>query len=208
MRACDDPRRSAMRAEEAVVRTVIRQAAALTKARERRRALDAARDEHDRRVEQATAEALVALEARSEAEQALASATAALGVTLRTLLAEDVPAERAAQLLELDTAEIRRLTRSAGRSAAAATQPVAGGAVPIAAAEVDGATREATEAPPMVRGPGGGLQSGVLTPGRPVGAGRGDVPAVGGDGVDHGAEVVEGAQVEHRLMRSHVLRVE
>jgi hypothetical protein len=52
-----------------VVRTVCRQAAALTKARERRRALDAARDEHDRRVEEATAEALVALEARSEAEQ-------------------------------------------------------------------------------------------------------------------------------------------
>jgi hypothetical protein len=46
-----------------VVRTVSRQAAALTKARERRRALDAARDEHDRRIEQATAEALVALEA-------------------------------------------------------------------------------------------------------------------------------------------------
>ena len=52
-----------------------RQAASLTKARERRRALDVARDEQDRRVEQATAEALVALEARSAAEQALAVAT-------------------------------------------------------------------------------------------------------------------------------------
>ena len=86
-----------------MARTVSRQAAALTKARERRRALDAARDEHDRRVEHATAEALVALEARREAEQALAAATADLGETLRTLLAEDVPAERAAALLELDT---------------------------------------------------------------------------------------------------------
>ena len=98
-----------------MVRTVSRQAAALTKARERRRALDAARDEHDRRVEQATAEALVALEAQSEAEQALAVATATLGDTLRTLLAEDVPAERAAALLELDIAEVRRLTKAADR---------------------------------------------------------------------------------------------
>jgi hypothetical protein len=108
-----------------VVRTVSRQAAALTKARERRRALDAARDDQDRRVEEATAEALVALEARSEAEQALAAATAALGETLRTLLAEDVPAERAAALLELDTAEIRRLTKAAGQPSSAAAKPVA-----------------------------------------------------------------------------------
>jgi hypothetical protein len=108
-----------------VVRTVSRQAAALTKARERRRALDAARDEHDRRVEEATAEALVALEARSEAEQALATATAALGETLRTLLAEDVPAERVAAPLELDTAEVRRLTKTADRPSPAAAKPVA-----------------------------------------------------------------------------------
>jgi hypothetical protein len=108
-----------------VVRTVSRQAAALTKARERRRALDAARDEQDRRIEQATAEALVALEARSEAEQALAAATAALGETLRRLLAEDVPAERAAALLELDTAEVRRLTKATDRPSPAAAKPVA-----------------------------------------------------------------------------------
>ena len=100
-----------------------RQAAALTKARERRRALDAARDEHDRRVEEATAEAVVALEARSEAEQALS--TAALGATLRTLLAEDVSAERAAALLELDTAEVRRLTKTTERPAATPVKPVA-----------------------------------------------------------------------------------
>jgi hypothetical protein len=102
--------------EEAVVRTVSRQAAALTKARERRRALDAAREEHDRQVEDATAEALVALEARSEAEQAFEAATAAFGERLRTLLAENVPAERAAALLELDTAEVQRLTKAADRS--------------------------------------------------------------------------------------------
>ena len=108
-----------------MVRTLSRQAAALTKARERRRALDAARDEHDRRIEQATAEALVALETRSEAEQALAAATAALGETLFTLLAEGVPAERAAALLELDTAEVRRLMKAADRPSPAAAKPVA-----------------------------------------------------------------------------------
>ena len=108
-----------------MARTVSRQAAALTKARERRRALDAARDEHDRRVEEATAEALVALEARSEAEQALAVATAALGETLRTLLAEDVPAERAAALLELDSAEVRRLTKATERPMANSAGPKA-----------------------------------------------------------------------------------
>lgn len=108
-----------------MARTVSRQAAALTKARERRRALDAARDEHDRRVEEATAEAFVALEARNEAERALATATAALGETLSSLLAEDVPAERAAALLELDTAEVRRLVKAADRPSPAAAQPVA-----------------------------------------------------------------------------------
>ena len=104
-----------------------RQAAALTKARERRRALDAARDKHDRRVEEAAAEALVALEARREAERALAAATAALGETLRTLLAEDLPVERAAALLELNTAEVRRLMKAADRSSSAAAEPVDAG---------------------------------------------------------------------------------
>ena len=112
-----------------MARTVSRQAAALTRARERRRALDAARDEHDRRVEEATAEALVALEARSEAEQALAAATAALGETLRMLLAEEVPAERVAALLELDTAEVRRLTKTTHRPAAIQRTPVATGSI-------------------------------------------------------------------------------
>ena len=101
-----------------------RQAAALTKARERRRALDAARDEHDRRIEEATAEALVALEVRREAEQALQSATAALSETLRTLLAEEVSAERAAALLELDSAEVRRLAKAAEWPSPTAAKPV------------------------------------------------------------------------------------
>jgi hypothetical protein len=112
---------------------VSRQAAALAKARERRQALDAARDKHDRRVEEATAEALVALEARSEAEQALAAAAAAtttaatLAETLRALLAEDVSAEQTAALLEMDTAEVRRLTKMTERRAATPARPVATG---------------------------------------------------------------------------------
>ena len=48
-----------------------------------------------------------------------------LGETLRTLLAEDVPAERAAALLELDTALVRRLTKAADRPSLAAGKPVA-----------------------------------------------------------------------------------
>ena len=128
MRACDDPAVGRLSERgEGVVRTVSRQAAALTKARERRRALDAARDKHDRRVEEAAAEALVALEARREAERALEAATAALGETLRTLLAEDVPVERAAALLELNTAEVRRLMKAADRSSSAAAEPVDAG---------------------------------------------------------------------------------
>jgi hypothetical protein len=52
-------------------RNVHKQANALAEARERRRELDKTRDEQDRRVEQATAIALVALDARRAAELSL-----------------------------------------------------------------------------------------------------------------------------------------
>ena len=123
-----------------MVRTVSRQAAALTKARERRRALDAARDEQDGRVEEATAEALVALEARREAEQGLQAATATLAETLRASLAEDVSAERAAALLEMDTADVRRLTKMTERPAAvedSQTATVSHGAIRSGVSEVE-----------------------------------------------------------------------
>jgi hypothetical protein len=71
----------------------------------------------------------LALEARQEAEQALVAATAALGETLQKLLAEGVPAERAAALLELDIAEVRRLTKAADRPAATAAKPADGAGV-------------------------------------------------------------------------------
>ena len=94
-------------------RNVNKQANALAKARERRRELDKARDEQDRRVEHATATALVALDARKAAELSLREATEGLADALRRLVSQDVSIERAAALLELDATEVRRLTRLA-----------------------------------------------------------------------------------------------
>ena len=96
-------------------RNVSKQASALAKARERRRALDKARDDQDQRIEEATAAAMVALEVRAAAELALDAATGQVGEALKVLLAEDVSAEKAAALLELDVTEVRRLVRRAGR---------------------------------------------------------------------------------------------
>jgi hypothetical protein len=84
---------------------------ALTKARERRQELDRERDEQDQRIEQATAAALVALDARSDAERTLAVATADVAEALRNLLGEGVSAERAGALVNLETAHVRRLTK-------------------------------------------------------------------------------------------------
>jgi hypothetical protein len=94
-------------------RNVNKRATALAKARERRRELDKARDEQDRRVEHATATALVALDARKAAELSLREATEGLADALRRLVSQDVSIERAAALLELDATEVRRLTRLA-----------------------------------------------------------------------------------------------
>ena len=60
-------------------RNVSKHASALAKARERRRALDKSRDEQDQRIEEATAVAMVALEARADAERALEAATGQVG---------------------------------------------------------------------------------------------------------------------------------
>lgn len=49
---------------------------------------------------------------RTDPQQGVATATAQLGTAVRKLLAEDVTAERAAALLEIDLAEVRRLSRS------------------------------------------------------------------------------------------------
>ncbi len=99
-------------------RNVSKQASALAKARERRRALDKARDDQDQRIEEATAAALVALEVRGEADRELEAATGQVGEALKVLLAEDVSAEKAAALLELDVTEVRRLLKAAPVEAA------------------------------------------------------------------------------------------
>ena len=98
-------------------RNVSKQTSALAKARERRRALDKARDEQDRRIEEATAGAFIALEVRADAERALESATGQLGEALKLLLAEDVSTDKAAALLELDATEVRRLVRTVSTDA-------------------------------------------------------------------------------------------
>ena len=94
-------------------RNVSKQASALARARERRRAVDKARDEQDQRIEEATAGAFIALEVRADAERALESATCQLGRALKVLLAEDVSTEKAAALLELEATEVRRLVKAA-----------------------------------------------------------------------------------------------
>jgi hypothetical protein len=109
-------------------RNVSKQASALAKARERRRALDRDRDQHDRRVEEATAGALLAWEVRIEAQRGLDTATAQFGEALRALTAEGVSVERAAALLELDVTEMRRLAKATASADATSKEAEAGSA--------------------------------------------------------------------------------
>ena len=78
------------------------------RARARRQQLDRDRDERDTRVENATADAIVALDARSAAEQALADANEVFAVALRALISEKVTPERAAALVDVSVGEVRR----------------------------------------------------------------------------------------------------
>lgn len=87
--------------------------AALKVAGDRRRQLDRQRGEQDERIEVATAETLVALQVRDDAERALDAAQAKVGDSLRRILAEDVTVNRAAALLDLDVTEVRRLLKAA-----------------------------------------------------------------------------------------------
>jgi DNA-directed RNA polymerase specialized sigma24 family protein len=109
-------------------RNATKQASALATARHRRRELDKTRDTHDQQVEQATADALLSLELRTDADRALQSANDGLGQALRSLLEEDVSIERAAALLELDATEVRRLTKHAAPSTTGAEPRPAAGA--------------------------------------------------------------------------------
>jgi DNA-directed RNA polymerase specialized sigma24 family protein len=97
--------------------------AALTKARERRVELHRDRAARDRRIETAAAEVFVRQAARAEAEQAIADADAKLGAALRLLLDDGVAVEGVAQLCDLTTSEVRRLTRTLGSTDRAKTDP-------------------------------------------------------------------------------------
>ena len=94
-------------------RNVLTKQGALRLASDRRRELDRARGEQDKRIEEATAATLVALQGRDDAERALEAAQAEVGESLRKVLAEDVSVERAAALLDVDVAEVRRLIKAA-----------------------------------------------------------------------------------------------
>jgi hypothetical protein len=118
--------------------------AALARARERRIALDEGRDARDRRIEETAAEAFVLLAERAAAEAKVSETSAAIGERLRRLLAQDVGADGVAQLVDLDVAEVRRLTRPAAADKAEVlvttpTRDGAGGAAPLRATSASAA---------------------------------------------------------------------
>ncbi len=129
------------------------EAAVRAEARRRRQELDRERDAADARVEERTAGALMAIEARDLAQQQLEARNTELGATLRGLLDEDVPVERAAALTQLSEAEVRRLARSAGAGASAA--PASG-----SRRSADGATLDETRSDLAGTGGGSVAQSG------------------------------------------------
>jgi len=92
-------------------KTATRTQAALAKARQRRVELDADRDARDRRVEEAAAEAMLLVAERAQVEGRLASLNTSLGAALRRLLDDGITAEGVARLVDINGAEVRRLTR-------------------------------------------------------------------------------------------------
>ena len=123
------------------MRKVTRTQAALTRARERRIELDRGRDERDRRVEQAVAEVLVLRGERAQLQQRLAELAPATGQALRQLQREGVTLGQAAELCELEVAEVRRLVRSARGSGHPGPTPAGDGAAAGAQAVGDLADR-------------------------------------------------------------------
>lgn len=92
-------------------RTAAANKAALARARERREKLDEAVRAQEQRQDVATAAASVALERLAEVEAARDVVVAEVGTAVRALMEEDVTAERAAGLLDIDVAEVRRLSK-------------------------------------------------------------------------------------------------
>ena len=133
--------------------------AALTKARERRVALDRNRASRDSRVEQAAAKVFVLLEDYAEAQTAMQEASTGVGKALRELLEEGITVDGVAELCELEVGEVRRLLR------AAAPAP----------AETVSVTQLRAAAPPGDGGPSGDGPAVGATPaaeGEAAGAGR------------------------------------
>lgn len=92
------------------------------KARERRLTLDRSRDEADRKVAEATATTLVALDARDAVVAALEAAEQNVSSALRDLLdCPGVTLGRAAALADLTLNELRRLMRSTAAEETGAT---------------------------------------------------------------------------------------
>ena len=89
----------------------------LAEARQRRRELDARRDEQDLRQEEAAAVVMEALADRDRAQTVLAAATRRVGDAVRALLAQEVTVERAAALLQIDPVEVRRLSKCGSENA-------------------------------------------------------------------------------------------
>ena len=102
--------------------------AARKQARERRLALDRERDARDARIEEATTVAILAIEARGDAEDArvaaiahadavIAAAAAQVGTALIDIKSEDVTAERVATLVDLPLTEVNKLIKEATKLA-------------------------------------------------------------------------------------------
>ena len=99
-----------------MARSQIRSAEALKKVRERQRELDREDDERRearrKRIAEASATVMVALGRYEDAAAALDEATGEVGAAMRTLMAEDVDVDRAAALLDLDAAEVKRFAKA------------------------------------------------------------------------------------------------
>ena len=132
--------------------------AALTKARERRVALDRNRAARDNRVEQAAAKVFVLLEQHADAETAMQEASAGVSKALRELIGEGLTVDGVAELCELEVGEVRRLLRTAAP----------------APAETASVTQLRAAAPPGDGGPADGPAVGAApaAEGEAAGAGR------------------------------------
>lgn len=134
---------------------------ALAKARQRRVELDRDRAARDSRVEQCAARVFVLLEQQAAAERAKQQANAGIGQALRELLTDGVTVDGAAELCELDLADVRRLLRTAGP----AVTP--GGPEPNHPQPSESGSGTVTQLQPAVPAPAGELSAatGVATSG-------------------------------------------